>query len=222
MSHDKAQWITALLTALVLTAPNIAVSAATIVYDNTTFPVTGGWTPHGFWPFSVFAPYEPMGDEITLAGTARTITGFDLILSSTQEITLDALTLSFYKNDGLDGYGNPGAPGTDSFWTETIKDVTVNDTTTVPFSIPNVLVPDTFTWITSADSLIAGMATYDPPTVGSSGDYYWDRFDEEWWGMWFENDPVANFGARVIAVPEPTTLALLVLGGLSAIRRRRP
>ena len=234
MSHDRARWIIALLlTALVLTTSNIAVSAAAVVYDNTTTPVTGPWTADtekGFWPFSVFGAYEDMGDEITLAGTARTITEFELILLSPwQEVILSStatepsLALTFWKNDGLDVYGFPGAPGT-WLWEGSISsDITlpVNVPTTVTFSVPDVVVPDTFTWTTRADSLSAGMAIYDPPTFGSSGDHYWDLYAGDWYPMSFGGGPVANFGARVTAVPEPSALAVLILGGLSAVRRRR-
>ena len=234
MSHDRARWIIALLlTAPVLTIPNIAVSAATVVYDNTTTPVTGPWTAEtekGVWPFSKFGAYEDMGDEITLAGTARTVTGFEVILLSPSQETIlsstatePSLALTFWSNDGFDVDGHPGAPGT-SLWEGSISsDITLpmNVPTTVTFSVPDVVVPDTFTWTTRGDSLSAGMAIYDPPTVGSSGDHYWDLYAGDWYPLNFNGDPVANFGARVTAVPEPSALAVLVLGGLSALRRRR-
>ncbi len=44
---------------------------------------------------------------------------------------------------------------------------------------------------------------------------------EGWFRLGFASDPVANFGAKVLAVPEPTTAGLLVLGGLLAVRRKR-
>jgi len=222
VSHDRIQWATVFVV-FVIAVPAAGVPAPTVVYDNTTTPVSGDWTPGGFWPFSVYATYELMGDQITLAGTHRAITQFDLILSSSEQVTLTTLELIFYINDGIDGYEFPGAPDTE-LWSDTASDVTVDGTTTVVFSVPNVVVPDTFTWVTSADSMIAGMATYGPPSVGSSGNYFWDRAsdDQEWYAMWFESDPVANFGAKVWAVPEPTTMVLLALGGLLAARRRRP
>ena len=221
MSYKNAQWITGLV-ALVLATPKAGVSAPIVVYDNTTTAVSGSWTPNGFWPFNAYAPNEPMGDEITLTGTDREITEFGLILSSSQPETLSDLNLTLYANDGLDGNNFPGAPGT-VLWTGTVSSVVVSGTTTVAFNLPNVVVPDTFSWTTSANSGVAGMATYDPPTIGSSGDYWWDRDSgtSQWFPMWFQIDPVANFGAKVMAVPEPTALVLLALGGLSAVWRRR-
>lgn len=76
---------------------------------------------------------------------------------------------------------------------------------------------------------MAGPATYDPPAVGSSGDFFWDRdsTDGKWYRLWFRDfpalhsSPVANFGAKVLAVPEPASAALLALGVLLAARKRR-
>lgn len=147
------------------------VSAATIVYDNTSTAITGDWTPGGFWPFSQYAANEPFGNPITLAGTDRTVVQFDLILSSSQQTTLSNLTLSFYEDDGFDAYMCSGAPGT-QLWTTTVADVAVDGNTTVVFEVPSIEVPDTFIWIVSSDSLSAGPATYDPPTVGSSAGFF--------------------------------------------------
>ena len=208
--------------AFFLSVLHVGASASTIVYDNTTTPVSGEKVPNGFWPFSQFAANEPMGDEITLDGNSRVVTQFSLILSSSVRTTLSSLTLTFYKNDGQDAYGYDGAPGT-QLWTTSDSNLTVDGSTTVTFSVPNVEVPDTFTWIVSAASDSAGLATYNPPTTGSSGNYYWDRdhSDGLWYGMWFSTKPVANFAAQVMAVPEPTTSTMDALGGLSALWRKR-
>ncbi len=191
---------------------------AEVVYENTDINTSGIYAPDGFLPFNFYLPYEEMGDQISLVGTAREVTEFDLICSSTEETTLTDLTLIFYAMDG-DG----GIPGTE-IWSETLYDVTVDGITTVVFSVPNVVVPDTFVFATSADSDTAGMATYDPPQTGSSDDYFWDLDPNPaygWGALWFEGDPVANFGARVIAVPEPTTALFLVVGGLLTTWRKR-
>ena len=220
MSHGNFSGV--LVLAFLLSILHAGASASTIVYDNTTTPVSGERLPSGFLPFSRFAPNEEMGDEIALDGNSRVVTQFSLILSSSVRTTLSSLTVAFYRNDSNDAYDYYGAPGT-QLWTASDSNLTVDGTTTVTFSVPNVEVPDTFAWTVSAASDSAGLATYDPPRVGSSGNHYWDldHSDGLWYGMWFASKPVANFGAQVMAVPEPTTSIVLALGGLAALWRRR-
>ncbi len=216
-------------TIIILSFPCGVIASPTIVYNNTSTAVTGSWTPDGFWPFNSYNPYEPTGDQITLADTCRIVTEFDLIFSSSQQVTLSSPTLSFYENDGIDAYGLSGRPGT-MLWTTTTNDVNINGITTVVFSVPNVVVPDTFTWIVQADSNYAGLATYDPPTIGSSDDFFWDYDISvlKWYPLMFKDiplpqypsDPVANFGAKVLAIPEPTTLMLLALNGLAIVCKK--
>jgi hypothetical protein len=199
--------------AIVLSLCLCAESAlASVVYDNSTTPVASNpliadpYCPNGFWRFNVFAANELMGDQIKLAGTDREIVEFHLILSSTQPTSLPVLTLAFYSKGGT-----TDAP----LWTGSLTNVAVDGLTEVIFQVPNVVVPTSFVWLAGADSELAGLAVFNPPTVGSSGDYYWDLDNTgHWWGCYFEGDPVANFGATIIAVPEPATLGLLSIGCL--------
>jgi hypothetical protein len=88
-------------------------------------------------------------------------------------------------------------------------------------------VDNTFTWtITTSDAsdpntATAGAVTYDPPTVGSSDDSFWEVDGGVWNSYYFTTGPVANFGASVDAIPEPATLTLMALGGLMLLGRRR-
>lgn len=196
--------------------PAVTYALPTVAYDNTVAAAIGSWTPDGFWPFSAFAAREWMGDEITLDGESRTIMQLSLRLSSTAPVRLDSVSLALYANDGIDAYSSPGAPGTE-LWRGAAANVAVSGPTTLVFDIPNVLVPKTFTWAVSADSDSAGLATFNPPQVGSSGDWFWDRDvrNGKWYRMsfkdqvWLPPDPVANFGAQVLAIPEPSVLMLL-------------
>ena len=186
------------------------------VYNNTTTFTSGPTVPNGFWPFNVFWPNEPMGDQITLTGVNRTVVEFDLILSSSAPVTLADLTLAFHEVE----YPYPNNPNIpypgDEIWSTAINNVPVDGVTTITFPVPNVEVPDTFVWVAGADSDVAGLATCDPPTRGSSDDFYWDHdtFGDVWYSLYFNNDPVANFGAKVVAVPEPTITGFLALGSL--------
>jgi hypothetical protein len=205
-----------------------ATASPIVVYDNTsTFtrgsgPAPDGfwYAPNGFWPFNSFAANEPMGDQIKLAGTERTVTEFDLILSSVKPVVLPSLTLTLYDvNPDTLTLGN-------QLWATSLSNLTVDGNTIVPITVPNVQVPDELIWLAGADSIDAGLATCNPPTVGQGPDYtgynfYWDVPDPntpytlDFWG-----NPVANFGARVFAVPEPTVVALLAMGGLLRAARK--
>jgi len=202
--------------------------AQTVVYDNTSTPTSGYWAPNGFWPFSYYSPYEPTGYQVNLSGTDRLVTRFDLLLSSSQPTTITSISLGLYMPDGYDGDGFQWAPGT-LLWSGTSTDVSVNGLTTLTFSVPRVAVPDTFIWVIRADSNVAGLATFNPPTVGSSDDYYWDLDGPsgQWWAQDFScppdyttQSPYASFGAEIWAVPEPATGSLLALGLLGLLRRR--
>ena len=92
-------------------------------------------------------------------------------------------------------------------------------------------VPNSFTWSIQFAGIgasgQAGLPIYDPPTVGSSFDDFWQRDAS---GNWVTirypgGNPPGNFAARVTAVPEASTLYYALLGGLifagyHAFRRR--
>jgi hypothetical protein len=229
MSVDKFRATIVSVGLFLLAMANAAMAAPVVVYDNTTTFTKGlnddvdgyKFAPNGIWPFNSFAPDEPMGDQITLAGAQRTLTEFDLVLSSTKPVTLPNLTLSLYDID-YDVETNAPAPG-NLLWETTESNVVVAGPTIVPILAPEagIRLPNGLIWLAGADSEDAGLATCNPPSVGDSNDWYWDvargypPFSLDFWG-----DPVANFGARVWAVPEPTAAAALVAGWFLSMSRR--
>jgi hypothetical protein len=219
-----------LLVVSLLWAFPVSAADSQIVYDNSSTPTRGlhGEPPYagdGFWPFTM-NPNRYLGDEIVLSGDARRVVRVDVQLSSTGPTSLENLTLGLFSIA-------PGAYYPDALlWLGSLADILVEGPTAVTFTVPEIQVPDRFVWaVAGPDSETAGLAVFDPPTVGASPllahptrgymDYYLHSSGEDLWGfMYFEGDPVANFGATIWAVPEPSTLALAALGGIALIRRR--
>jgi hypothetical protein len=181
---------------------------ADVVYDNTVAGLSLYYHPD--------YPGVEFGDQVTLGGTARVVTTFEVILYSEVPSTAD-LQGRFYANDGAGG-----VPET-LLWSDVLSNLTVDQITAATFDlsslVPAVVVPDTFTWTVSAGNMDVGVIMYDPPLVGFSADAFWE-YGASWQEYWFGGDPVANFGARIEATPEPATLCLMGAGAVGLVARR--
>ena len=192
-------------------------SAQVVAYDNTTSSLDlFHGEPNGTW----------FGDEITLAA-AGNITAFSFETVASSDIADGTVNLRIY--DQLGAGGSPGAvlyesgafaisysAGSNGRQTHEITglDIDVSGSSSITWAV---------SFSTSAGS--GNLALYDSPSVGSSFNDFWTSADGTTWitETFPGGTPVANFGAQVI-VPEPTTIALGVIGGLAlvgAYRRRR-
>lgn len=180
-------------------------TSAAVVYNNSVNPQN-----------SFFGLPIEFGDQIELAGPERILTtfSFDYYLSPTVNGN-ETVTLRLYNNDGASG-----APGTLLLDSGPIsiatgyRSVTADDL--------DITIQSSLTWTVLFGGIdpfeSAGLLLYDPPVIGRSFNDYWEKSSSGAWSTKvFVDDPartVANFGAVVSAVPEPSTLGLAIVGGL--------
>jgi hypothetical protein len=221
------------LGALCSTLP-LSLTAATI-FDNSVHDLSTRLNPGT----------TEVGDEILLAGSERYLTNFSFEYWGTNTAAAGNTPFSgsvearvrFYENNGLlfNGYSAPGTSFYDSGWFS-IGSPTARNTFEfrpgadgIPTAGLFVPVSD-MTWSVQFRGLgatdQAGVDLYSPSTVGQDFPDYWQFSGGSWELM--TNSVSMDFGAlfeaSLTGVPEPSTLALLGLGGLTllaAVRRTR-
>lgn len=211
MTNTKAH-LSKLLAFLTASFVFCTTALAGTVYDNTTSSINN----RSFGPPTVSNGQE-FGDQVFLSGLDRRITDFTFqyFLGSNAGGN-ETAELFFHLNDG-------GASGTDPGTTiyrsgEFSLDKGFQTVTAQGLS---VTVPNTFTWTVTFNGVDlgeqAGLLLYNPPTVGASFDDFWAKNSDGTWSTFLVDAGATpgNFYARVVAVPEPSTVALAVLGGLA-------
>jgi hypothetical protein len=211
MIRTKAQ----LSKSIAILAASLVVSTgafASIVYDNTTNPLNRV-VPQ--------ATASEIGDQIFLAGADRRVTDFQFnYFVSTNASGNERAEFFFYDNSGIGG-----APGVLLFRSGEFNLLTGNQTATAPAL--SVAVPNTFTWSVAFRGIdfneTAGLLLFNPPSTGASFDDFWVRNSDGTWSTFLIDAGAtpANFGARVTAVPEPSTFALALIGGTALLGYRR-
>jgi hypothetical protein len=199
-------------------------SAATI-YDNSTTDLSTRFDPGT----------SQVGNEILLAGTDRYLTGFSFeyweLNTSGSQVQAD---VQFYLNNGtlFNGYAMPGST---SFFDSGWFNVSATDRSTenlsvadfpsdLPLFLPLANGESNMTWTvqfrgmqTGLDS--AGVDLYGPPTVGSAYGDYWQKTGLNTWALMNNSafPSLASDFAAVMTVPEPSSMALSVLGGMGLL-----
>jgi hypothetical protein len=201
--------------ALSILALGLSVSAATVYQHSGSgnFSYTGG----------------QYGDEVVLAGTDRVLTGFSFEYSANFE-RAGGLTFSIYNQNGplIDGYASPGT----LLYSTTLDVLIGGRVVNLGFGYdPANLIPDHFTYTVDFGKLAVGelaglIVPGGSPAIGLSGNDFWEKIGpgaNDWALKNFGAGQVANFTATVTAVPEPTTVAMMVGGAglmLLALRRK--
>ena len=183
--------------------------AADVVYDNSV----------EFSEFN-YEHVDEYGDEVILAGTARAVTEIQIEYYANFPVNGDELgRVRFYANTGptwgtnLD-YHLPAEPP--RFEKTFALDQGYQ---TAVISVPNVVVPDSFTWTVQFLGISqngttdrAGLLFYGSATVGASYDDFWQRSPTAGWGpvQVMEAPFKNNFGARILAVAAAPQLRLTI------------
>lgn len=227
-ANRKTRWCS--VAALLLFGATSA--SAAVVFDNTLNVQPG---------FGVQTSKQ-YGDEVSLAGSDRYVTELKFQYRGEFEPGPSAATavIRIYANDGLSAL--PGLvaprPGT-LLWESSPLNIAPGDH--IVALAPNIIVPDKLTWSVEFSGLSgslgdrAGLLISDPPTIGGvlpngqigsySGDYWVkvDPSDDGSWSLRSVPDRASNFYATITAIPEPSAVALAVigLGGLWLVQRRR-
>lgn len=207
-------------------ATGSVVQAASLVYDNSTGDLNTRLNPGT----------REIGDEIVLGGPAeRTIADFTFQYWGANFFGSDEeARVRFYRNDGPNSPAGPAEPGTvfyDSDWfaigATTRATLVFTDFVTGAVVPLSGLLPNSFTWtvgfrgVNAVDGESAGVDLYNPPTVGGNYLEYWENTGPGGWEYRGEpNGLPANFGARINVVPEPSMIALGLIGGLAALGMR--
>jgi len=199
--QSRTIWKAGVAMALVVAGLAAVVPArGAVVYDNTTTYLR-----------KYHAITNEFGDEIALSGTARVVTQFRFeYYGGFKAKGTERAQIRFYANNAPGIYSKPGTP----LWDSGAFAISTNFRSQ-SLMVPSVLVPDTFTWTVQFHGLSqtngdqAGLSLYDPPTVGGqlasgkigSYDDYWRKSRGIWSFYRWNGNPVANFGAQVVAEP---------------------
>jgi hypothetical protein len=205
---SKAVFMASISAILLMAFSHLA--SAAIVYENSS----NFLGPRSFTS-------GQLGDEITLAGTERTVIELHIGVSMQGHSGTADFQAWIYANDGPGG-----EPGTMLWASELMQTVPLTGAEEfIVFDVPNIAVPDTFTWTlqnSNATPVEVGLPYYNPPSIGSSPDYGWHGHGTSpWFKLPAPHYRPANYMARVVAVPEPTSILILAFGTLTLRRRSK-
>jgi|GEM_PF-1045469 len=215
--------------------PVVCTQGQQVIYNNTSQPLRG--SDGNLIKASINTEY---GEEIVLGGTARQVQEFAFeYFAQTATQGDEFARVKFYREDAGGWIQPNGLPSTDYLlpgsviWDSGLFPVQEGYNSkdfTVEFANKTVIVPNAFIWsiqfygISQTTGDKAGLLYYYFPTVGLSYNDIWEKRANGWTPTANDNLAKNNFNAYLVAVPEPSVVALgtlaLVVGGWSLLRRR--
>ncbi len=188
-----------------------------VIYRNGSDPVLGS-----------FAPSDrtlEYGDEIAFAGQNRVLT--QLKLEYFSSAANGNMVVRVRQNDGpqVTGAGDVTfQPGTIAYESEVIPLASGNNTIVIdeiPSPILGSRVTVTVQLAGIAQDQTVGPLLRNPPIIGQSADDIWVADVNGDWALASIPGASANFALEVVAVPEPATVILSILGGAALFGMRR-
>jgi PEP-CTERM motif len=212
MTAISIPWGLGIAVALSLAAAGGA-RAGVIIFDNSSGSGGGITTTSS----------PQLGGEVTdTSGTPRTVTELDLGFTSQGLAATVNLQAFLYANDG-----SGGSPGTLLWQSVVMSGVNIDSANSlIAFDVPSVVVPGTFTFaaaITNSSPIVGEV----PANGATTGTFVqgWDGRPGSWQALPVQFEVEARvIGPAQLAptpVPEPSSLALLSLGGLALAGCRR-
>jgi hypothetical protein len=233
-----------LLTACAALAVSTAASAQSVTYNNLT-TLTAGYSNGGSVNLSGNMATTMVADDISIASpTTSNMTAFAFSVVSFNPTPVSARPLiRFYNNDGAGGgpgtfiggfnfnaISFPGSGGVQTFSFNLTTPLLIDGTFWAAMTFDN---NGGATGATQAQMDQLGQGLFNPPSVGSSLDVFWQSTaagtfaggNNPAGGFFnFGGTPVANFGWQFTTQPVPEPGVLAMIGGIGAfalIRRRR-
>lgn len=210
--NARASWIQGVAVVGLIAS---SAAAQTVVYDNSVSPLN-----------SYFANQTEFGDQINIDGGGWIAHTFSFEYFAAGLGGGETAKLRLYANNGVPtGEFGVQAPGELLYESAAFPIINGNFPITITdLANLNIALPNTMTWSIKTTGVTGGeefgLKLYDPPAVGSSFNDIW-RFTADGWELAQIPGFEANFGARLVAVPEPGTGLLLALGGIALFLRRR-
>jgi len=210
-----------------LSVGSTALAQSQTVYNNSTTKTGQDYAPGVGTEF---------GNEVSLAG-GKTYQLTSFALEYNAPASAGTATINFYANNGapFNGIANSAMPGT-ALGSITATGLPATGTGGETFTVTpstTITLPSTFTWTVSfsgGSALAVGLDTYGPPTVGQSFNDIWQKSGSTWNLISTVNGvTTATFGAQIGAIPtvipEPTTMAMglmgvMALGGMMISKRK--